>query len=118
MRDDGGLHQLLTEERADTAKRVATLSGDLDQLIQSSTGANIDDEHDPEGATTAFERAQLTALLAASRQRLTDLDEAIARLAAGTYGSCQSCGQPIPADRLAARPATPTCLACATHGAR
>jgi RNA polymerase-binding transcription factor DksA len=105
-------------ERVDAAERVATLSGDLDRLIQSCAGANVDDEHDPEGATIAFERAQLAALLAASQQRLTALDEALARLAAGTYGSCQTCGRPIPAERLAARPATPTCLTCAAPDVR
>lgn len=105
-------------QRAETAEQVAALRGDLDRLIQSSAGANVDDEHDPEGATIAFERAQLAALLTASQRRLTGLDDAIARLAAGTYGSCQTCGQPISADRLAARPTTPTCLACATTGAR
>jgi DnaK suppressor protein len=118
VRGDEGLRRLLVVERADAAGRVASLSGDLDRLIQSSVGTNVDDEHDPEGATIAFERAQLAALLAASRRRLADLDDAIARFAAGTYGSCQTCGRPISADRLVARPATPTCRACAANGAR
>jgi DnaK suppressor protein len=118
VRDDEGLRRFLVKERVDSAERITALSGDLDRLIQSSEGANIDDEHDPEGATIAFERAQLAALLAASERRLVDLDAAIARLAAGTYGSCQTCGRPIPANRLAARPATPTCLACAAAGPR
>jgi DnaK suppressor protein len=118
VRRDEGLRQFLVVERAEMAERVAALRGDLDRLIQSSVGANVDDEHDPEGVTIAFERAQSAALLAASRQRLAGLDDAIARLAAGTYGSCQTCGQPISADRLVARPATPTCLACAANGAR
>jgi RNA polymerase-binding transcription factor DksA len=67
-----------------------------------------------EGATIAFERAQLTALLAGSRRRLADLDRATARLAAGAYGRCELCSELISADRLAARPTTTTCVRCAT----
>lgn len=103
---------MLAAQRADAAERVATLGRDLDGLVESSVGANADDEHDPEGATIAFERAQLTALLAASRRRLADLDRALGRVADGTYGRCTSCGRPIAADRLAARPTAATCIDC------
>ncbi len=115
MRDDEALSRLLAAQRADAAERIAALAGDLDGVIRSSAGANADDEHDPEGATIAFERAQLAALLAASRQRLADLDRALARLAAGSYGRCERCGRPIPADRLAARPDATTCVPCTTR---
>lgn len=116
--DDDALRRLLRRERAETAGQVAALGGELNRLIESSVGANIDDEHDPEGTTIAFERAQLSGLLAASQQRLAELDDAITRLTAGTHGSCRTCCRPIAADRLQARPATPTCLACAARSAR
>jgi len=106
--------RLLAAEKADAAERIASLTDDLDRLIRSSVGANADDEHDPEGATIAFERAQLAALLAASHRRLADLDRATARLADGTYGRCESCGELISADRLTVRPTTTTCVRCAT----
>src|SRR4029453_1713376 len=61
----------------------------------------------PVGPPIALERAQLAALLAGSRQRLADLDRATARLAAGTYGRCESCGEPISAERPPARPPAP-----------
>jgi RNA polymerase-binding transcription factor DksA len=112
--DDEELGRRLAAERAEAAERIASLRADLDRLIQASVGANADDEHDPEGATIAFERAQLAALLAAAQQRRADLDSATARLAEGSYGRCDRCGQPIPADRLAARPTTTTCVPCAT----
>jgi RNA polymerase-binding transcription factor DksA len=72
-----------------------------------------DDEHDAEGSTIGFERARVTALLAAARRSLVELDAAGARLAAGTYGRCLACGRPIPEARLAARPTADTCVACA-----
>jgi DnaK suppressor protein len=107
--------RLLEAERAEVIGRVGELRRELDQLMQASVGANADDEHDPEGATIAFERAQLSSLLAASERRLVEIDRTVARLAAGTYGQCERCGQPIPAERLAARPTASTCLACAAR---
>jgi len=57
--------------------------------------------------------ASVTAVLEATRQRLADRDLALRRLGAGTYGVCEFCGRPIPAERLAARPAARTCVGCA-----
>jgi DnaK suppressor protein len=114
VEDQDAQARLLAAEKANAAEQIASLADELDRLIQSSVGSNADDEHDPEGATIAFERAQLTALLAGSRRRLADLDRATARLAAGTYGRCESCGEPISADRLAVRPTTTSCVRCAT----
>jgi RNA polymerase-binding protein DksA len=99
--------------RDEVAAEIATLDGDLLSLFEASRSSNADDEHDPEGSTIAFERAQLTAVRDAARRRLTDLDDAIKRLDAGTYGVCENCGEPIPADRLEARPSARTCIACA-----
>ena len=58
-------------ERAGVVGRIDELRRELDQLIQDSIGANADDEHDPEGATIAFERAQLSSLLEAAERRLS-----------------------------------------------
>lgn len=105
---------VLAAERAAVVQRAAELRGELDQLIQDSVGANADDEHDPEGATIAFERAQLSSLLGAAERRLAEIDHTVANLDAGTYGLCERCGQPIAAERLAARPTATTCVTCAS----
>lgn len=99
--------------RAAAAGSVAALERDLAALMAAAIGANGDDEHDPEGATIGFERAQLTVLLASARHRLAELDAALERVDAGTYGTCVRCGRPIGAERLAARPAATTCVGCA-----
>jgi DnaK suppressor protein len=65
------------------------------------------------GATLAFERQHVAALAQAAREHLADIDAALARLADGSYGTCRACGQPIGAERLAARPAARTCIGCA-----
>jgi DnaK suppressor protein len=110
--DDVG--RVLEAERAEVVGRVGELRRELDQLIQASIGANADDEHDPEGATIAFERAQLSSLLAAAERRLAEINRTVASLAAGTYGRCERCGQPIGAERLEARPSATTCVRCAS----
>jgi len=99
--------------RAEAQAQVERLDRELLALFEASRSSNADDEHDPEGSTIAFERAQLTALLAAGRRRIADLDDALDRSAAGTYGTCERCGRPIPAERLAARLFATTCVACA-----
>ncbi|AGZ41919.1 TraR/DksA family transcriptional regulator [Actinoplanes friuliensis] len=109
MDRDGELHRLREEALA----QVERLDADLHELFEASRSSNADDEHDPEGSTIAFERAQLTALLAAGRRRLADLDAALERSAAGTYGFCERCGKAIPAERLAVRPFAVTCVSCA-----
>ncbi|MFG2110996.1 TraR/DksA family transcriptional regulator [Micromonospora chersina] len=99
--------------RARAEAEAATLAQDLEALFLASRDSNADDEHDPEGATIGFERAQLTALLAGARKRIADVDDALRRVDAGTYGVCERCGQPIGDERLAARPFARFCMACA-----
>jgi DnaK suppressor protein len=99
--------------RVSAEAEAATLARDLEALFTASRDSNADDEHDPEGATIGFERAQLTALLAAARERVTEIDDALRRVDAGTYGVCESCGRPIAGERLAVRPFARRCIACA-----
>jgi DnaK suppressor protein len=103
----------LEDERAATVAQLAGLRRDFDGMVDASEASNADDEHDPEGATIGFERAQLAALIAQAEQRLTDLDRALEQVAAGSYGTCESCGGPIGAARLEARPQARTCIGCA-----
>ena len=99
--------------RASAESEAATLARDLEALFTASRDSNADDEHDPEGATIGFERAQLIALMAAARERVAEVDDALGRLDEGAYGVCEGCGRPIATDRLAARPFARHCIACA-----
>jgi RNA polymerase-binding transcription factor DksA len=99
--------------RAATADRITGLLRERDGIVASAELTGTDDEHDPEGATLAFEREQMSALLRAARERLQALDAALTRVAAGDYGVCSSCGGAIAAGRLEARPDTTTCVTCA-----
>jgi DnaK suppressor protein len=108
-----GARELLEAERHQALRRLAALTGDFDQVVAASRDSNADDEHDPEGATIAFERSQVAALVLQVRRHLAEVEAAIQRLEAGTYGSCERCGQPIAKARLEARPAARTCIGCA-----
>jgi DnaK suppressor protein len=106
--------RLLTErERA--GQRVAALEREFAGLAEAASAAGTDDEHDPEGATLAFERQHAAALLAAAREQATAIEAALGRLADGGYGVCGRCGKPIGDERLAARPAAVTCIRCAAR---
>ena len=115
MPKPNGVAELLATERADTVRRLAELEREFAAILESSGSAGLDDEHDPEGATIAFEREHAAALLTQVRQHLTAIDAAIRRLAEGSYGNCAACGQPIGAARLAARPVATTCINCAAR---
>jgi DnaK suppressor protein len=106
----------LEADRAEAEARVADLDVAIEAVVRATDGANSDDEHDPEGATIAFERAQAQALKGVTQAHLDQIAGALARLADGSYGSCVVCGSEIGAARLEARPAAATCLTCAARG--
>jgi len=104
---------LLAAERAVTAERLARLRRDFLGVVDASRDSNADDEHDPEGATIAFERSQVDALIRQAEAHLGEIDAAHQRLGAGRYGVCEVCGGPIAEARLEARPSARTCVRCA-----
>ena len=105
--------ELLLAERARALGRAAALEREFAGIAAAASEPGTDDEHDPEGATLAYERQHTAALLGRARQRIAEIDAALGRLDAGTYGVCVRCGQPVGEGRLAARPAAATCVRCA-----
>ena len=69
-----------------------------------------DDEADA-GAKT-FEREHEFAMTSNARHLLEQTERAVARIDAGTYGACESCGQPIGKARLMAFPRAVLCVTC------
>ena len=114
MRAPDDVRRLLAAERRRTEERRAQLTQDFDAVVAASRDTNADDEHDPEGATIAFERSQVDALVRQAQQQLAEIEVAVRRVAAGTYGTCETCGAPIGEARLEARPTARVCIGCAT----
>lgn len=103
---------LLKAERRRTSARLAALRHDFSGVVEASRDTNADDEHDPEGATIAFERSQVDALVQQASGRLEDIDQALARLDGGSHGRCEVCGRAIADERLRVRPTARTCVGC------
>lgn len=112
-RERRDLDALLASERERLVAAEAELLTEHQAIVEASDRANLDDEHDPEGATVGFERARAASLLRHVRARLSELDDASERLRTGAYGHCERCGQPIAFERLAAHPTATRCIGCA-----
>lgn len=110
-----GVVEALRRERAEAAHRLDVLTSAFEEIVAASADSNADDEHDPEGTTIAFERSQVDASVRATRERLVEIDAALARHREGVYGTCERCGQPIAVERLAVRPTARTCITCASR---
>ncbi|UZX03598.1 molecular chaperone DnaK [Arthrobacter sp. CDRTa11] len=105
---------LLEEERQRKLALLPALRADISSANAARQDSNVDDEHDPEGATIAFELSQASALLKQSSAGLAEIEAALERIAHGSYGTCAVCGKPIAEGRLEARPWTAVCIAHAS----
>lgn len=101
----------LEAQFADLRSRLVLLDKDMVGFIEASRDSNADDEHDPEGQTIAFERAQLGAVTDQLREHLAEVAAAIERVRDETYGVCEVCAQPIHPERLEVRPTARACVA-------
>lgn len=104
---------LLREQRQELTNRLAGLAATMSEIRDARGDTSVDDEHDPEGPTMTTEWMRITALQADDTSELADVDAALDRIGAGTYGTCRRCGKPITIARLDARPATELCIDCA-----
>ncbi|QTV78965.1 TraR/DksA family transcriptional regulator [Microbacterium sp. NIBRBAC000506063] len=111
------VRERLTALRSDAAARLSALDADLAALTRDRITQSDDDEHDPEGEPLSAQWSRLSGLIDGARTELAEVDDALARLDAGTYGVCAACGKPIPAARLEVRPFARLCVPCAEAAA-
>lgn len=102
----------LEEARARLLRRVATTAAELETLERRPAGSLTEDAP-VELATTVLARIE-----GQEKHELDEIEAALARIAAGTYGVCEGCGGAIPLARLRAMPAVRYCLACQTQRER
>lgn len=100
-----------------TARRGA-LQAELEQLIATpEPGATVGfGKRIGDGTTEAVERLTTTAMARSVTKSLADIDRALAKIADGSYGRCDTCGDPIPADRLEVLPTASRCVGCKAVG--
>jgi RNA polymerase-binding transcription factor DksA len=107
------LRALLDELHDAATTRLAMLDDTLAGL-RADRGTDVaDDEHDPDGVTLSGEWARTVGLAEGARREIAEIDEAVRRWGAGTYGVCSDCGRGIPIARLRARPFATRCVSCA-----
>jgi RNA polymerase-binding transcription factor DksA len=115
VRGDGEIDDL---ERIVTSlrKRRHRLAGELARLTEPpEQGAGIGfGKRVGDGTSEAVERFSTTATAMSIAASIREIDTAIARFENGNFGVCEVCGEPIPGESLEARPATTTCVKCAT----
>jgi DnaK suppressor protein len=104
--------------RAALTERLEELRGEYDSLISELTDLQRDRLTDSAGddqadtGTKTFEREQEISLANGIRERVVQVERALERLDGGAYGYCERCGNPIPAERLAAFPSATLCVSC------
>ena len=106
----------LGEVRAELADEAAGLRAEIDQAqaqIQrlSDTVAEAGDD-EADASSKLYEREHELALTRNTRELLEQTEHALARIDAGTYGVCESCGKPIGKARLQAFPRATLCVTC------
>lgn len=109
---DDELRPLLAALRREAHDRAEALDATLSQLTHDRSSQSDDDEHDPEGVPLSAEWSRLSGLLDGAREELQQVDDALARMDAGTYGVCANCGRRIPIARLRVRPFAELCVPC------
>ena len=108
---------LLVAERASYMEQAESLREEAEQLAEDMEPGDIQfDEESGEGDTLNVERERDLALSAQARAAVDEIDRALAKMDAGTYGVCERCGNPIPKARLKALPYAALCVACKSGG--
>ena len=76
----------------------------------------VDDAGFADRSHSTEERSRAISVVRALRSNLRDVDRALAKIDAGTYGTCERCGRPIGAERLDALPWALLCIECKQEG--
>ena len=110
------LRRKLEEQQQELQQTIDEHLQDLEEarLAQASGERSADPASTETGSAATVFESELS-LVRNSRELLDQVEDALERLDAGTYGTCTNCGKPIPAARLDALPYTTLCVACAAR---
>ena len=109
--------ELLTEERNNYTRQAAELKAQAEALALEHEPGDVQfDEEGGEGGTANVDRELDLHLSAQAVAAVEEIDAALAKISAGTYGLCESCGNPVPRARLEALPHARLCVTCKSGG--
>ena len=103
------IREALLEERAGLLEQVADLDAEADVNYWRESGF---DDDPADAGSASFERETAQSLSNHARGLLTQIDDALRRMDAGTYGLCERCGKMIDVARLEALPYALLCMDC------
>ncbi|MBP2644730.1 MAG: yocK [Firmicutes bacterium] len=105
--------QKLLEEKERLSGEIAHLeNGILDTMAYSVGELSVYDNHPADLGSEMFERSKDTALKDNALGLLGEVEAALTRLENNTYGTCETCRQPIAMERLEALPWAKLCIDC------
>ena len=110
-------HKALLEERETYTRHASERRAEAEQLAADREPGDVQfDEESGEGDSIGMERERDLQLAGQARATVEEIDRALAKIDAGTYGICERCGQPIPKARLKVLPYAALCVACKSGG--
>jgi RNA polymerase-binding protein DksA len=113
------LRRLLEEERETYVRQARDLAAEAEALAtEREPGDTQFDEESGEGDTLNVERERDLALSASANQAVEEIDRALRRMDAGSYGICERCGKKIAVARLEALPFAALCIECKSREER
>ena len=116
MADFTELYKLLEEEKLRLNQELDHLKAQMQSSSNGREGSPFGKRE--EGATEAFEWEKSLALEKKLNDALSEIDHALAKYEAGTYGICDACGAKIELARLEALPQASMCLSCKASQAK
>lgn len=96
----------LAERTLATGRRFRAEETDGDVFAEMSSA----DQHQADAASETYQQELDATIVAMESDRLAEIDDALLRLASGTYGACETCAVAIPDDRLEAEPSARFCV--------
>ncbi|MBM3155017.1 MAG: molecular chaperone DnaK [Chloroflexi bacterium] len=116
MADVAELCAVLKKEQALLTRELEQLEAQMQSNSEGREGSPFGKRE--EGATETFELEKSLALERKLRTTLAEVNRALAKCEAGTYGICDACGKPIEPARLEALPQAGLCLSCKASQAK
>jgi DnaK suppressor protein len=112
-----GQRKALVDERTNYTRQATSLRAEADQLALDREPGDVQfDEESGQGDTMNVERERDLALSAQALASIDEIDRALEKIDAGTYGVCEKCGTNIPRERLRALPYAALCVQCKSGG--
>lgn len=106
------LRSALETERARLLGDIEEYEREDQETLSDVSGENNYRDHMADQGSATFARELDMTIEGQARESLAQIDRALARIDAGTYGICARCAGSIPSERLEAMPEAELCLAC------